>query len=215
MTFDKKLKFEKHPNTISLKANRKLSVLARIKPYMKLTKRRILMNAFLDSQFNYCLLIWMFHSRNLSNKINRVQERCLRVICNDKTSSFEQLLENDNSVSIHHRNIQTLAIEMYKVTNGLSPEIMNEIFQIREESRYNLRYTSQFTIPPIYSVYNGRESVSFMSPKMWKLIPPAFKQIKSLSGLIKAMKEWKPSNCHCRLCKAYIYHKLVSCRIQF
>ena len=45
---------------------------------------------------------------------------------------------------------------MYKVTNGLSPEVMNEIFQIREESRYDLRYTSQFTIPPIHGVYNGR-----------------------------------------------------------
>ena len=74
---------------------------------------------------------------------------------NDKTSSFEQLFENDNSASIHHKNIQTLTIEMYKVTNGLPPEIMNEIFQIREESRYNLRYTSQFIIPPIHSVYNG------------------------------------------------------------
>ena len=93
---------------------------------------------------------------------------------------------------------------MYKVTDRLSPEIMNEIFQIREESRYNLRYTSQFTIPPIHSVYNGRESVSFMDPKIWKLIPPAFKQIKSLSGFKKAIKEWKPSNCPCRLCKTYI-----------
>ena len=45
---------------------------------------------------------------------------------------------------------------MYKVTNGLSPEVMNEIFQIREESRYNLRYSSQFAIAPIHSVYNGR-----------------------------------------------------------
>ena len=108
---------------------------------MELTKRRILMNAFFDSQFNYCPLIWMFYSRNLNNKINRLHEHCLRVIYNDKTSSFEQLLENDNSVSIHHRNIQTLATEIYKVTNGLFPEIMSEIFQIREETRDDLRYT--------------------------------------------------------------------------
>ena len=98
---------------------------------MEPTKRRILLNAFFDFQFNYCPLIWMFHSRNLNKKIKRPHEHCLRVTYNDKTSSFEQLLENDNSVSIHHKNIQTLAIEMYKVTNGLSPEIMNEIFQIR------------------------------------------------------------------------------------
>ena len=155
-----------------------LNALAKITPYMELTKRRILMNAFFDSQFNYCPLIWMFHSRNLNNKINRLHERCLQVIYNDKTSSFEQLLENDNSVSIHHRNIQRLAIKMYKVTNGLSSEIMNEIFQIREGSRYNLRYTSQFTIPPIHSVYNDGESVSYIGPKIWELIPHAFKQIK-------------------------------------
>ena len=65
VTFDKKLKFEKHINTICQKANRKLNALARITTYMELTKRRILMNAFFDSQFNYCPLIWMFHSRNL------------------------------------------------------------------------------------------------------------------------------------------------------
>ena len=124
----------KNINTICQKANRKLNALARITPYMTVTKRRILMNA-----------IWMFHSRNLNNEINRLHERCLRVIYNDKTSSFEQLLEKDSSVSIQHRNIQTFATEMYKVTNRLSPEIMNEIFQIRKESRYNLRYTSQLS----------------------------------------------------------------------
>ena len=98
----------------------------------------------------------MLYGRNLNNKINRLHERCLWIIYNDKKSNFEQLVENDNSVSIHHRNTQTITIEMYKIINGLLPEIMSEIFQIREESRYNLRYTSQFTIPPLHSVYNGR-----------------------------------------------------------
>ena len=162
------------------------------------------MNAFFDSQLNYCPFICMFHSRNLNNKVNKVHERFLPDLYNDKTSSFEQLLEKDNSVSIYHRNIQTLAAELYKVTNGLSPEIMSGIFQIREEYRYNVSYTSQFTILPICSVYNGRESVSFMSPKIWKLIPPAFKQINSFSGFKKAIKEWKPSNCPHRLYKTYI-----------
>ena len=57
VTFDNKLKFEKHINTICQKANRKLNALARITPCIELTKRRILMNAFFDSQFNYCPLI--------------------------------------------------------------------------------------------------------------------------------------------------------------
>ena len=57
VTFDNKLKFEKHINIICQKANRKLNALARITPYIELTNRRILMNAFFDSQFNYCPLI--------------------------------------------------------------------------------------------------------------------------------------------------------------
>ena len=57
---------------------------------------------------------------------------------NDKTSTFKKLLEKDNPVSIHYRNIQALAIEMYNVANGMSPEIMNEIFQHKEKSHYNL-----------------------------------------------------------------------------
>ena len=60
VTFDNKLKFEKHIITICQKANRKLNALARITPYMELTKWRILMNAFFDSQFSYCPLFGWF-----------------------------------------------------------------------------------------------------------------------------------------------------------
>ena len=56
----------------------------------------------------------MFDSRALNSKINRLHERCLGIIYNDKTSYFNELLEKDNSVSIHERNIQALAIEIVK-----------------------------------------------------------------------------------------------------
>ena len=144
VTFDNKLKFEKHIITICQRANRKLNALARLTPYMELGKRRMLMNAFFNSQFNYCSVSWMCHSRALNNKINRLHERCLCIIYNDNTSTFKELLEKDNSVSMHYTNIQAVAIEMYKVANGMSPELMNEVFQLIEKSQYNLRYTSEF-----------------------------------------------------------------------
>ena len=121
VTFDNKLKFEKHIITICQTANRNLNALARLTPYMELGKIRVLMNAFFNSEFNYSPAIWMCHSRALNNKINRLHERCLCTIHNDKTSTFKELLEKDNSVSIHYRNIQALAIEMYKVANGMAP----------------------------------------------------------------------------------------------
>ena len=128
VTLDNKLKFEKRIITIYQRANRKLNAVAKLTPSMELGKRRILINAFFNSQFNYCPVIWMCHRRALNNKINRLHERCLHIIYNDKSSTFKELLEKDNSVSIHYRNIQALAIEMYKVANGMSPEIVNEIF---------------------------------------------------------------------------------------
>ena len=204
VTFDNKLKFEKHVIAICQRANRKLNALARLIPYMELGKIRILMNAFFNYWFNYCPVIWMYHSRALNNEINRLHEQCLRIIYNDKTSTFKELLEKDNSISIHYRNIQAHATEMHKVANGMSLEIMNEIFQLREKSHYNLRYTSEFIIPPIHSVYHGSKSASYSGPKLWELIPTVIRQIDTLSGFKIAIKEWKPINCPCRICKTYI-----------
>ena len=139
--FDNKLKFDNHIEYICQKANKELNALARVTNYLELPKRAILMNAFFKAPFNYCHVIWMFHSHSLNNKINRLHERCLRIIYNDKRSTFEELLAKDNSVSVHHNNIHAIAIEMYKVVNGIFQEIINEVFKLREETRYHLRHT--------------------------------------------------------------------------
>ena len=68
----------------------------------------------------------MCHSRTNNSKINRLHERGLRIVCNDKQSSFNELLEKDGSVSIHMRNIQIPTSEMYKLVNNLSPPIIIE-----------------------------------------------------------------------------------------
>ena len=63
------------------------------------------------SQFSYCQLVWMCHNRTKNNKINRLHERCLRLIYNDKKSSFEELLEVGGSVSVHDRYLETLSLK--------------------------------------------------------------------------------------------------------
>ena len=73
------------------------------------------MKSFIDAQFNYCQLVWMFYSRTLNSKLNRLQERALRIVYQDDISSFEMLLNKENSVIIHKRNLQRLAITMYKI----------------------------------------------------------------------------------------------------
>ena len=98
---DTKLSFENHVSSLCKKASQKLHALARIVNYMDLSKRKSLMKAFITSQFNYCPLIWMFHSRELNNRINRIHERALRLVYQDNSLPFAELLEKDNSVTIH------------------------------------------------------------------------------------------------------------------
>ena len=105
------------------------------------------MNAFFTSQFSFCPLAVMCHSRTNNNKINRFHERCLRIVYNNKQSSFNELLEKDGSVSIHMRNIQIVATEMYKRINNLSPPIMNRVFKLNSDSLKTLdKLETNFTI---------------------------------------------------------------------
>ena len=76
----------------------------------------------------------MFHSRGLNNKINRIHERTLRITYNDKSSSYEEVLTKDRSVTIHHRIIRALTIEISKVMLGISPPLLNKVFVPRQSN---------------------------------------------------------------------------------
>ena len=169
--FDHKLSFDDHISELFKKVSRKIHALPRLASYMNISKRRILMNAFFKSQFSCCPLVWMCHSRANNGKINRLHERFLRIIYSDKQSSFETLLEKDSSVSVHNRNLQILATEMYKIKNDLSPLIVTELFEQKYEQYYDLRNNSPFTMPPIRTVYHGSESISFLGPKIRNILP--------------------------------------------
>ena len=81
-----------------MKAGRKLTALGRLSRLLPFNKRRLLMKSFIESQFSYCPLVWMFHDRNLNNKINRLHERTLRMLYKDVCSTFNELLIKDGSV---------------------------------------------------------------------------------------------------------------------
>ena len=129
---------------------------------------------------------------------------CLLIIYNDKQSSFSELLERDGSVFIHMRTIQSLAIEMFRVSRNISPPIMNDAFKQKDNSRYNLRQISEFSRPLVKSVYHGSESVSLLGLKIWNMLPNDYKDINNLNTFKNKIKKWKPDNCPCRLCKVYI-----------
>ena len=146
----------------------------------------------------------MFCGRKLNRKINHIHERALRFVYDDYTSTFESLLEKDKSVSIHHRNIHRVAIEMYKVINNLSPGIIQDLFQKRDISTLRIQ-TNTFIRPYVDTVYKGEDSLRNFGPIVWnKLLPNKFKSASTLEEFKKSIKLWVPKNCPCRLCKDFI-----------
>ena len=166
---DSKHRFDQHITDLCRRASRKIHTLARVTSFMTLKKRRLLTNSFFKTEFYYCPLIWMRHCRENNSKINRLHERCLRTIYNDKQSSFNELLQKDGSISIHEQNLQVLATATYKISNSLSTPLMKNIFPINRNP-YNLRQKSQFSRPRINTVYHGTESISNLGPKIWDLV---------------------------------------------
>ena len=167
---------------------------------MDLAKRKSLMKQLIISQFNYCPLIWMFHGRQLNNRINEIHERALRLVYNDNNLTFNDLLELDNSVTIHQRNLQIRATEIFKVKNSLAPEIMTKVFEIKEP-HYNLRSeASYFKREDVKSTHYG---IQFVRLKIWNIVPQNIRKSNSLNEFKSLIKFWKPDTCPSRLWKNY------------
>ena len=160
------------------------------------------MKAFIESQFAYCPLVGLFHSRALNTKINLLHYRTFAH--QDELSTSQELLIKDKSVSVHHRNIQFLAIELFKVLSGNAPFLVDEIFTRRvipENSVLaNLRSQTDF-----YNYHNPQSvRLRALGPKIWNIIPPDIKNSLSLAIFKRKIKKWVPVNCPCRLCLNYV-----------
>ena len=203
ITIDNKLTFDTHVSNLCNKASRKLNALSRISNLMNINQRRVIMKSFINSQFGYCPLIWMCHSRKLNNRINRIHERSLRIVYNDYVSSFKELLERDKSVTIHEKNLQYLAIEMYKVISGIAPPIMTKIFQLKTSDKYCSK--NKFITRNVRTVKYGTESLQHLGPKIWEQVPNDTKVSKTLNEFKRKIKLWRFHKCPCRLCRVYVH----------
>ena len=203
ISIDNNLSFDDHVAELCRKASQKLHALARISNFMKFKQRQIVFKSFIYSQFGYCPLVWMFHSRKLNNRINKIHERSLRIIYDDSKLTFRELLDKDNSITIHERNIQILAIELYKVVNGMSPEIMSEVFPLKKSIKYFSK--NPFITRNIHTERYGTETLAHLGPKIWDIIPNNLKEETSLKSFKNKVKKWKPEKCPCKLCKTYIF----------
>ena len=104
----------------------------------------------------------MCYCRGKNEKINRFHERCLRISNSDKKSTFTELLEKDNSVLVHQRNLRFIVIEMFKFKISLGPALCIEIIPKIKQNKYELRNNTDFTLRLVESVHKDQDNLSYL-----------------------------------------------------
>ena len=187
LIIDSELTFNSYVQMICKKASQKLTAILRLANIISEKKRKVLLKTFFESQFSYCPLLWMFCSRKLNNKINRLHERALRIAYKDYVSRFEEKLIKAGSVTIHQSNLKVLATEMYKISCGISLSFMQDLVEefdkkYHTRSRYDVELDEDGNVKSLNKKLNyrphkpntssfGLESFRWLEPGIWEFIP--------------------------------------------
>ena len=199
ITIDKKITFKQHIEILCRKAQYKLHALRRIIKFLTIEKAKILGNAFIDSQFSYAPLLWMFCRKTLYSKIEKIHHKTLKVIY-ESNDTYDNLLLQSNTVSVHQRHLRFLMTEIYKSISQLNPEFMWSYFT-HKDMPYNLRKGRFLGLPKTHSFYYGTNAVHFRGSLIWNNLPAVVKSSDSLFEFKNKIKNIGDIDCGCLICR--------------
>ena len=197
---DAKLSFIPHVTELCKKSNQKLRALRRVRHFLTEDQTKLLLNSYILSPFNYCLLVWMFCGKGGSNLIEKCHYRALCTLKSKNFQSYDSLLTDCNAVSIHARNLKLFLTEVFKSTHGLGPKIMHGIFTALQ-SRYRLRSGQNLSLPTYKNYHSafGVNTFDFRAVSTWNKLPSSIKSQDNLDSFVKALNDVFPI-CTCKIC---------------
>lgn len=194
---DNKLSFEKHISNLCKKASNQLNAIGRIQKYMGFKEKEVLLNSFVYSNFNYCPLVWHFCSSKSLKKIEKIQERALRLLHNDFASDYTELLKISGKATMEVKRLRNLALEIFKTLNNLNPDYMKEIFS----------KTTNLTHRPLDIKINqnnttkyGNNSLRSLGPHIWNSLPIEIKEETDYERFKNYINDWFGLKCKCNMC---------------
>ena len=204
ITIDQKLNFHEHISNICKSAARQLNVLKRLHKYLNLEARLGIYRCYLLSNFNYCPIIWHFCNIEQTKLMEKIQERALRFVYGDFISSYEVLLKKGNHQMLYLGRLKNIALEVYKLLNGLSPDYIAEMVSVKP-NKYNLRNDKALTQPKCKTVKFGLNSFSYKGPKIWNCLPSDMRNAVSIDEFKNMLKTWTGPKCLCSMCTKMLH----------
>ena len=194
------LKFDNHITLICRKASQQLNALKRLGPYLSRLNKLTILHTFILSNFNFCPLSWHFCSMKNTRKIEKVQERALRFVYDDFKSSYDDLLAKAKLPSLYTNRCRTLAIETFKIVNGLAPQCLLDLVKVKS-NKYSFRYQNVLEIPQVRTMSYGQKSFRYAAASLWNKLPNHFRTEHSFSHFKSLIRSWNGLDCKCSMCK--------------
>ena len=195
---DNKLNFDNHTTTLCKKAGGQLNALARISKYIGFHEMKVLLDSFIFSNFNYCPLVWHFCSVASTRKIEKIQERALRLLYNDNFSTYNELLQKASKPTMEVNRMRKLAVEIFKTLNSLNPNYMKLHFK---KGSYSTRRKNNLVVNRARTTTFGEKSLQILGPKIWNSLPENAKEQTSIKEFNKFIKTWYGPKCMCNICQ--------------
>ena len=178
------------------KAGSQLNAIGRLRKYIGFPEKKTLIEAFVYSNFNYCLFVLL--SMRSKNNTESIQKRALRLLYNNYTSTYDSLLAKANKPSMEIKRYRTLALEIFKTLNDLNPTYMQDLFYLRSSSA---RRPNNIAVVRTNTNTYGTKSLRSLGPQVWNSLPEHIKAETSLAHFRSLINTWFGKECLCNLCK--------------
>ena len=168
VTIDHRLTFNEHIRVCTLKAARQLNALSRVFRYLDTKSKSILYNNFVASNFNYCPLVWHFGGVTNNIKLEKIQERSLRILFNDYESDVHDLLDSIGDQTLALRRLKYMLLEVYKCIKKVNAPCLHNLVN-SNTTPYQLR-TSKLEKPLCRTTRYGLRTFSYVGSHLWNFV---------------------------------------------
>ena len=199
LSIDNNLNFKMQIKEMCTKAAAKLNAIKRLVSFQNENDRKLLINAHVISQFQYCTNVWHFCGLTDIHKMERLHERCIRYIYNDYEIDYFDLLIKYNLTTLYGERTRKMCHQIYKTIVGENPSYMKDIFEIRP-SKYPTRNENNLYVPTANQNKYGLRSFRVYGPKLWNMLPENIKSIENFIEFKNNLKDIEMPFCECVKC---------------
>ena len=190
---DDKLRFSIHTDGICSQAAKQVNALKRIKQHLDRRCKMIIYNSYINSNFNYCSVIWMFSNKMQAEKLEKTNKRAIRFVTDKGHMEYENILSQERLLSINKQCKKAIAVLMYKIKKGLAPSYLRDLMTV-QDIKYDMRDSEKCVMPQYNTVQYGKNSVKYYGVKLWNTLPIAIKTSPSLNTFKSGVTEWLLAN---------------------